>query len=193
MYCIQTEKRNVSNMRKNIGSVLALYPTPVCVAGTKVDGKTNWLLVAHVGILGHDRLLISCAKAHYTNKGIKESRVVSVNLIDEQLLSKADYVGSVSGKTVDKSNVFDEEIGETGVPMIKDSPLTMECIVENNYETEDFDNFILLIKNTFVKEECLDKQGKINYDKLKPVLFEMPTYQYLSTGEVLGKCLKLEK
>ena len=73
-YCIQTEKRSVSNMRKNIGSVLALYPTPVCVAGTKVDGKTNWLLVAHVGILGHDRLLISCAKAHYTNKGIKESR-----------------------------------------------------------------------------------------------------------------------
>ena len=60
--------------------------------------------------------------------------MVSVNLIDEQLLSKADYVGSVSGKTVDKSNVFDEEIGETGVPMIKDSPLTMECIVENNYE-----------------------------------------------------------
>ncbi|RHO23085.1 hypothetical protein DW220_03655 [Eubacterium sp. AM18-26] len=50
-----------------------------------------------------------------------------------------------------------------------------------------------LIKNTFVKEECLDEQGKINYDKLKPVLFEMPTYQYLSTGEVLGKCLKLEK
>lgn len=48
-------------------------------------------------------------------------------------------------------------------------------------------------KNTFVKEECLDEQGKINYDKLKPVLFEMPTYQYLSTGEVLGKCLKLEK
>ena len=60
-------------MRKNIGSVLALYPTPVCVAGTKVDGKTNWLLVAHVGILGHDRLLISCAKAHYTNKGIKKA------------------------------------------------------------------------------------------------------------------------
>lgn len=45
-YCIQTEKRSVSNMRKNIGSVLTLYPTPVCVAGTKVDGKTNWLLVA---------------------------------------------------------------------------------------------------------------------------------------------------
>ena len=45
-YCIQTEKRSVSKMRKNIGSVLALYPTPVCVAGTKVDGKKKmvfWL------------------------------------------------------------------------------------------------------------------------------------------------------
>ena len=180
-------------MRKNIGSVLALYPTPVTVVGTKVDGKTNWLLVAHVGILGHDHLLISCAKAHYTNKGIKESNMVSVNLIDELLLSKADYVGSVSGQTVDKSNVFDEETGEMGVPMIKESPLTMECIVESNYETEGFDNFILSIKNTFVKEEYLYEEGKINYDMLKPVLFEFPTYQYLKTGEVIGDCLSFKE
>ena len=101
-------------MRKNIGSVLALYPTPVCVAGTKVDGKTNWLLVAHVGILGHDRLLISCAKAHYTNKGIKESRVVSVNLIDEQLLSKADYVGSVVVKLLINQMFLMKKLGKQG-------------------------------------------------------------------------------
>ncbi|MBQ2047397.1 MAG: twin-arginine translocation signal domain-containing protein [Schwartzia sp.] len=24
---------------------------------------------------------------------------------------------------------------------------------------------------------------------LKPILFEMPTYEYVKTGEVLGKCL----
>ena len=27
--------------------------------------------------------------------------------------------------------------------------------------------------------------------KGKPVLFEMPTYQYLKTGEVLGKCMSM--
>ena len=31
-------------MKKDIGNVLALYPTPVVVVGTEVNGKVNWLL-----------------------------------------------------------------------------------------------------------------------------------------------------
>ena len=34
------------------------------------------------------------------------------------------------------------------------------------------------------------KSGKIDYTKLRPVLFEMPTYQYLRTGDVIGNCMK---
>lgn len=39
----------------------------------------------------------------------------------------------------------------------------------------------------------LDDSGKLDYSVLKPVLFEMPTYQYLKTGEVLGKCMSMGK
>lgn len=39
-------------MKKNIGNVLALYPTPAMVVGTEVNGKVNWLLVAHVASSG---------------------------------------------------------------------------------------------------------------------------------------------
>ena len=42
-------------------------------------------------------------------------------------------------------------------------------------------------------EENLDGAGKINYDTLKPVLFEFPTYHYLKTGDVIGKCLSFKK
>lgn len=38
-------------MTKNIGSVLALYPTPTVVIGTEVNGKINWMLAAHVGVI----------------------------------------------------------------------------------------------------------------------------------------------
>ena len=34
--------------KKNLGAVLALYPTPVTVVGAMVAGKPNWMLVAHV-------------------------------------------------------------------------------------------------------------------------------------------------
>ena len=44
-------------MKKNIGAKLALYPTPLVVVGTMVNGKPNWTLVGHLGIIGHDRVL----------------------------------------------------------------------------------------------------------------------------------------
>ena len=180
-------------MKKNLGSVLGLYPMPVTVVGTMANGKPNWLLVAHVGILGHDKILISCAKPHYTNQFIKETGKVSVNLVDEALLPKADYVGCVSGRKEDKSNVFKYEIGEGSAPIITESPLVMECSVVDNYETDTFDNFILKIDNTYAEEAMIGENGKLNYEALKPVLFEMPTYKYLATGKVLGNCMKLEK
>ena len=43
-------------MKKNIGAKLALYPTPLVVVGTMVNGKPNWTLVGHLGIIGHDRV-----------------------------------------------------------------------------------------------------------------------------------------
>ena len=41
-------------MKKNIGTDLALYPTPLVVIGTMVDGKPNYVLVGHLGIIGHN-------------------------------------------------------------------------------------------------------------------------------------------
>ena len=53
------------DMKRNIGSQLALYPTPVTVIGAMDNGKPTWTLVAHVGIIGHDRILISLAAPHF--------------------------------------------------------------------------------------------------------------------------------
>lgn len=180
-------------MKKNIGSKLALYPTPVTVVGTLVNEKVNWLLVAHVGIIGHDHIMLSIHKSHFSNQAIKETRKLSVNIVDENFLVKTDYVGCVSGEKIDKSTVFSYQIGESGMPVINESPLVMECEVVDNYETETFNNFICSIINTYAEESILTNSGKLDYGKLKPVLFEMPTYSYLRTGEVIGKCRTLGK
>src|SRR5699024_4360924 len=106
-------------MKKNIGKSLALYPTPLVVVGTMVDGKPNYVLVGHLGIIGHDRIMVSLASAHYTNRGIKETGSLTVNIVDESMLKEADYVGCVSGNKTDKSEVFEYMIGETGAPVIE--------------------------------------------------------------------------
>ena len=44
------------------------------------------------------------------------------------------------------------------------------------YNTPGFESFICTIDNTYVEEEHLNEAGKINYQTLKPVLFEFPTW-----------------
>lgn len=196
--CNTTEKRetNHSNImeteKQNIGNLLALYPKPMTVVGAEGEGKVNWLVVGHTGIIGHDRILLSMSKSHYTNQGIRKSKKLSVSLVSHEMLPKADYVGSVSGASVDKSEVFEYHIGENGTPVIDISPLTMECNVVDIYETDGFDNFICSVVNTYVSPDVLGDNGKPDYTRLKPVLFDFPTYSYLATGEVIGKCLQLD-
>lgn len=180
-------------MKKNIGSKLALYPMPITVIGAMNDDKPTWTLVGHLGIIGHDRILVSLAAPHFINGKIKKTKKLSINLVDENLLPQADFVGFASGNKIDKSQAFSYEIGEAGAPVISNSPLTLECSVTDIYETPNFESFICTIDNTYVDEKHLDADGKINYNTLKPVLFEFPTYQYLKTGDVIGKCLTFKK
>ena len=179
-------------MKKNVGSLLALYPTPVTVIGVMNGEKPTWTLVAHIGIIGHDRVLVSLAAPHFINGRIKETGKLSINLVDEAMLPETDFVGSVSGAKADKSAVFEFDLGNAGAPIIRSSPLTMECTVQDVYNTPNFESFICAIDNTYVAEEHLSEKGKVDYDSLKPVLFEFPTYQYLRTGDVICKCLSLK-
>ncbi|SDF37553.1 flavin reductase family protein [Sporomusa acidovorans] len=180
-------------MKNNIGTGLALYPTPLAVVGTMVNGKPNYTLVGHLGIIGHNRIMVSLAKPHYANQGIKETRSLTVSIVDETMLKKADYVGCVSGSKTDKSTVFDYHTGETGSPIIDEAPVVMECIVDDIYETDGFESFICKILSVYAEEAILTENGKIDYHSLKPVLFEMPTYEYLRTGDVIGKCKSFGK
>ncbi|NOU58287.1 flavin reductase family protein [Marinifilum caeruleilacunae] len=177
--------------KKNIGNHAALYATPTTVVGTKVDGKVNWIAIAHIGNIGFDCLILSSGKSHYSNQGIKKNGTLSVNMVSESMMIPADFVGMKSGKDVDKSNVFEYFEGSLeNAPMIKSSPITMECEVIDVYDTEHHDNFIVKVVNTYVSESVLDENEKIDFNKVKPLLFEMPKRGYYKLGERVGDAWK---
>lgn len=180
-------------MKKNIGAELALYPSPVIVVGAMVDGKPTWTLAAHAGTMAHSHLMVSLAQAHYINKGIRESKKLSVNVVDESWLAEADRMGTVSGNKTDKSAAFAFTVGENGDPLIDEARVSIECEVEGNDELAHFDNFICKILATYVDEAVLNEKGKIDYHTFKPVLFEFPTYEYFVTGEKVGNCGRMNQ
>ena len=50
---------------------------------------------------------------------------------------------------------------------------------------------LLAFENTYAEEAVLNTEGKIDYSKFKPVLLQMPTYEYIRTGDVVVKCMKI--
>ena len=180
--------------KKDIGAVVGLYPTPVTVIGTMVNDKINWVNVAHVGILGMKQILVSVNNNHYSTKGLEKEEYISVNLIQENILEAADYVGMVSGKNTDKSNVFRFKIDtKTNVPIIEDSPLTMICKIDDSFKTSTHNNWILTPISTLVEKKYLDGKNKIDFEKMSPILFDMQKTRYLKTGNEVAKCWDIGK
>lgn len=177
-------------MQKDIGSIMGLYPTPVTVCGTVVDGRVNFLTIAHVGVVEHGTLLISVDTGHeFTMRGLLANKTVSVSLVNQAMLKAVDYCGIAKGAVTDKSGVFKHHFGKLKTaPIIDEAPVSMECQVLDMVQVGAFNNFILKPVHTYVQEEFLNARGKIDYEKVSPVLFEFQNAQYLSTGKVIGQC-----
>jgi flavin reductase (DIM6/NTAB) family NADH-FMN oxidoreductase RutF len=181
-------------MLKKIGNQNALYPTPATVIGATVDGKVNFINIAHVGILNASAphlISFGMNKTHHTNKGIRENKTFSVNILSQDFVTEIDYVGLVSGASVDKSGVFSHFFGELKTaPIIGESMLSMECSLQDIYETRTHDVVIGRIEATYASDDALTN-GKIDLSKVRPVLFDMNSVQYWSLGKPIGNCWRI--
>lgn len=179
-----------------IGPVNALYPMPTTLVGARVNGKPNFLAVAHVGILNHGTpqyLSIGLHKSHYSNAGIHENRAFSICLPAEDLMVETDYCGIMTGKKTDKAALFDVFYGELAVaPMIRQCPVNMELRLHEVLDFETHDIFIGELVQTHVAEDVLS-EGKIDIARLRPLLFDMASMNYFRLGPAIGQCWNVGK
>jgi flavin reductase (DIM6/NTAB) family NADH-FMN oxidoreductase RutF len=177
----------------SIGPENALYPSLTTIVGAMVDGKPNWITIAHVGIMNHasgdvpQYLSIGLNKSHYTNQGIREHKEFSINIPSQKMLELTDYVGLVSGVNVDKSNLFTVTKGSLEyAPMIADCPVSMECKLAQTVTLGHHEVFIGEVVDTWVHEECLS-DGKPDLALINPLLFDFMKVDYWSLGDRTGK------
>ncbi len=70
-------------MKSKQDGLNGLYPMPTVIIEVLVDGKPNFITIAHVGIMNFAKIhyvSISLAKIHYTNRGISENGAFSINM-----------------------------------------------------------------------------------------------------------------
>lgn len=184
-------------MKRNLGPVNALYPSLTTIIGAVVDGRPNFLSVAHVGIMNHGQpqyLSFGINKKHYTNKGIVEHGEFSVCIPSQRLVVETDYVGLVSGRNTDKSRVFELFQGELSyAPLIRQCPVCMECRLARVVDFPTHDVFIGEIVATHADEAVLREDGVTDIAKVGPLLFDMASVKYWSLGAELAPCWNVGK
>ncbi|MEG1017342.1 MAG: flavin reductase family protein, partial [Oscillospiraceae bacterium] len=110
-----------------------------------------------------------------------------VNLTSRQLLKSADWCGVKSGSDTDKF----KETGLScvaspvlGIPMIDESPLSLECRVYDILELGSHDMFLADIVGVSADETLLDHSGKLCLDRAELIAYSHG--EYFALGEKLG-------
>ncbi len=156
---------------------------PTVLVGATINGKPNYIAIAHVGIMDLSSVSLGINKTHYTNAGIKENGTFSINIPSVDMVKQTDYCGLVSGKNVDKSLLFETFYGTLKTaPMIQSFPINMECRLLQIVNFPKHDIFIGEIVETYCDDSCLNGD-KVDMTLLRPILFTMDDRGYWSVGE----------
>lgn len=178
-----------------IGSSTFIYPMPTTIVGVNVDGKPNYLTIAYLGVINHDPPMIAMGwgRGHHSEKGLLKNKTFSINLPHTGMVKATDYVGSKSGKDVDKTKIFDSFYGELGnAPMIKEAPINHELEVVDTMSYFGGHDLIIIgkIVNTYVNKNVMT--GDIpDSRKIDPILFSMHENKYWEMGQFIGKAWKI--
>jgi flavin reductase (DIM6/NTAB) family NADH-FMN oxidoreductase RutF len=174
-----------------------VFPAPTVLVGANVHGKANFNAIGWIfGLEFNPPLVaISSNQRHNNNIGIKENQTFSVNTTSEEMVKVTDYCGIKSGRDIDKSKLFDVFYGELKTaPMIKESPLNLECKVVHKVDTAELFNasmghdvFIGEVVQAYTEEKYLTNKQP-DAEKIKPLILtgSRNISRYYKLGEEIG-------
>lgn len=178
-----------------LGPRALVYPMPVLLIGTVVDGKPNFMTVAWSGICDGDppMLEIGVRPSRHTLKGIDQNKVFSVNVPSAKQVKEADFCGIESGAEVDKVAIckFKLFYGKSAnAPLIEQCPLNLECKVVHRLALGSHIIVIGQIEEVHVSEDCLT-DGKPDVRKVRPLIFTPePSRGYYAFGDFVAQPFK---
>ena len=167
-------------------------PQTLFLYGTyRKDGTPNFGLFCWFSYCWNSDLgvMASIGGDKLTKDRIKDTGIFSANLVTEEMLPLADYLGSKEGYSADKMNI-DIEITKgsiLNVPVLACSPLTFELEVTNTISLDGSDVFLCKVSNVLAEQSLID-ETKTSGQKLKeiaPISTTCSTY-FSWNGNAIG-------
>ena len=169
------------------GALLAPVPPLLVTSGTMEH--PNVMTAAWTGIINTKppKTYVSIRPERYTYELVKKSGELVLNLTTEELVKAADFCGVRSGRTVDKfekCRLTPLPSVEVSAPTLDQSPLSLECRVFDELDLGSHRMFLLDVVAVTVREELLDKGGKLHLEKCGLAAYAHG--DYFSLGKKLG-------
>lgn len=170
------------------GSAL-LAPVPSVMVSCGTLENANIITIGWCGVVSTrpPRVYISVRPERHSHSIIKESGEFVINLTPSSLVEVCDYVGTVTGKKVDKvkkTGLTMIPSKEVAAPSIENSPLSLECKVCDVYSYGSHDMFVADVVSVSVDEELIDEKGKLRLDRSNLLVFAHG--EYFALGKKLG-------
>lgn len=176
-------------MRKNFGAKPLTYPQPAYIIGSyDENGQPDAMMAAWGGISARDEISCCISRLHKTTENILKSREFTVSIATEAQLKACDFVGIVSANKQEdkfsKSGFHHQKAEFVNAPLIEELPMCLECkLISYDEERE-----ILRAKIVNVSaDESILSDGKIDPEKLRPIVFDPVNMLYWGLGEKLGQ------
>ena len=186
-------RKERSAMRKNFGAKSYLYPKPVLIIATYGEDGTPDAMNAAWGGISDDRELSMCISAeHKTTANILARKAFTVSMATAEQVVACDYVGIESGNQVanklEKAGWHTVRSEFVDAPLIQELPMAVECRLVS-YDPETC-RMVGEIVNVSADESVLGADGKIDPEKLQPIVFDPIHSAYRKLGEKVGNAFR---
>ena len=167
-----------------------IYPIPAVMVSCGTMEKSNIITVAWTGILNTNPAMcyISVRPERYSHDIIKENGEFVINLTTEKLARATDWCGVRSGRDYDKfkeMKLTKEKGNFVKAPLIKESPVSVECRVKEIIPLGSHDMFVAEVLSIDADEKFIDEKGA--FDITKCDLITYANGKYFTLGKQVGK------
>jgi flavin reductase (DIM6/NTAB) family NADH-FMN oxidoreductase RutF len=192
-------KEYVISLRKSkqMGKILwkpgtMIYPLPaVMVSCGSVPEEYNIITISWTGTICTDPAMcyISVRPGRHSYGIIKKNGEFVINLTTKELAFATDWCGVKSGSKFNKFEEMDltpEPASKIKTPLIKESPVNIECIVKEIKELGSHHMFISEVVAVNAEEKYIDsKSGLFRLNDANPLCYSHG--KYYETGSFVGK------